>query len=382
MKTSRFKIAAAFAAILAASIAVCMAAYEGHQDDSDVAAMLKAYPQLKGTSLDSCNTCHTGGGVPDSEKPGQTRVVNSCDYCHVIYKDGAADATDTLNGFGKDYRNGLRTRSAFQSIAQKDSDGDGFTNADEIANLTMPGSADSSPAMKPAPHIVMSLDEMSGSLPIVKETVFIDSYKSMEGDTYYTYRGFKMSDILKAAGMADNAVSIDVISVDGYSKTFPIDRIDRLFKQAAPVFGLGKEDLGACGWVHYDGEGLKPSVPLPDEYFILSFEQNGKKYGRAALDAKTGRITEHGPFRTVMPQSVISPPDLPAFADASCPPKVDEIYRYHKDYEKNSDFAVKAVVAIRVNPLPEGARDFNWQDQGGWEYVDNDRIIIYGALKK
>ena len=36
-------------------------------------------------------------------------------------------------------------------------------------------------------------------------------------------------------------------------------------------------------------------------------------------------------------------------------------------------------MAIRVEPLPEGTTDFNW-NEGGWDYVDDGEVLIYGNL--
>ena len=75
-------------------------AYKGHADDSDVNALLAAYPKLKGSAMDSCATCHRSGEVPDTGKPGKMRRENHCDYCHVIHVHQKRDAKETLNRYG------------------------------------------------------------------------------------------------------------------------------------------------------------------------------------------------------------------------------------------------------------------------------------------
>ena len=60
--------------------------------------------------------------------------------------------------------------------------------------------------------------------------------------------------------------------------TFSVEQLRRKYRQAAPVFGLGKEALGECGWVRYEARNLKESVPLPDANMLLTFEANGEKY--------------------------------------------------------------------------------------------------------
>ena len=38
---------------------------------------------------------------------------------------------------------------------------------------------------------------------------------------------------------------------------------------------------------------------------------------------------------------------------------------------------VRGVVAIRVNPMPEGYEEFDHMN-GGWAYVDAKELIVYG----
>ncbi|HOO56391.1 MAG TPA: hypothetical protein PLN69_06190 [bacterium] len=361
----------------------CFAGYVGHEDDRDIEAFLSEYPEMKGTSLDGCNLCHRGGEVTmpaRKNKPERRQYVNSCDYCHVIYMNGDSDIKETLNKFGMDYNRAGRNRAAFAKIASADSDGDGFTNERELKELTQPGSESSSPGVPPAPAKVFSKSDLMHSVPVVKQTVFSNSHKSPEGDTYYTYRGFELIEILNAAGLAAGAETVDVISVDGYRKTFTIDWLSKQYEQGAPVFGFSKKDLNECGWAHYDGEGLEEFRQLEPVKPILAFEINGDNMGMSSLDPKNGKLVGLGPFRTIFPQTRISPPDQNEFAPEHCH-ALPAVYQYHPEYEHNADYNIKAVVAIRVNPIPEGTRDFDWQ-QGGWEYLTNEKIIIYGAIEE
>lgn len=87
-------------------------------------AFTGAYPATAGTSLANCSTCHTT--VPQ------------------------------LNPYG------AALRSAgfnFSAIENADSDGDGFTNLEEIRALTLPGNAGSAPA--PAPSAPTTTSTMS-----------------------------------------------------------------------------------------------------------------------------------------------------------------------------------------------------------------------------
>ena len=68
---------------------------------------LEAYPQLKGTTLETCSTCH----MPAKE--------------------------DFLNPYGLALR---AQKMNFQAVEQEDSDKDGVINMTEMTNLTSPGS--------------------------------------------------------------------------------------------------------------------------------------------------------------------------------------------------------------------------------------------------
>jgi hypothetical protein len=382
MKTLRNKTAAGIAAaIIVMSFAVCYAAYVGHEDDRDIAAFLKTYPKAKGTMLDSCALCHRDGNVPDADNPGQTKYINACDYCHVVSWQGKKPYKESLNKFGLAYLAAGRNAAAFKKIESKDSDGDKFSNAAEIAKGTLPGDADSNPNLKSAPSIVFNLDSLKKMNAVVDQTIFMSSTKSKSGDTYNDYRGIRLIDVLKKAGMAKNAESVDVISVDGYTKTFKLDELKKLYKQGAPVFELGNKELGDCGWVHYNSSKLTEGKPLPPANIIIAFEENGKLMDPSVFNSKDGRIIGDGPYRVITPQTKLDPPDLPEHADKSCTPKVPEANRFHADYDHNAGNATRAVVAIRINPLPKGTQDFNWEKHG-WEYINNKSIIVYGALKK
>jgi hypothetical protein len=146
------------------------------------------------------------------------------------------------------------------------------------------------------------------------------------------------------------------------------------------VFGLGKETLGECGWVRYEAKNLKEGVPLPAAQILLAFEENGRGYAPASID-DGGRLNGAGPLRVVAPQ-MKNPgvPDISVNATEECAQKVPEKYRYNRDYEKNADYCVKAVVAIRVNPLPPGEIDIDWP-QYAKQAIEGKSIVIFGALR-
>lgn len=361
-------------------LATGYSAYKGHADDSDVNALLAAYPALKGSAMDSCATCHRSGDVPDAEKPGKTRRENHCDFCHVVHVNLKHDVKETLNRYGADYLAAGRGANAVKTLANRDSDGDGFSNEAEFLKGTNPGSSESNPAARIAPNKIYTVSELAKQSPVVQETVFVNTTKSRSGDSYNEYRGNKVFDLLQAIGIADSAVSVDFISLDGYERTQTIEELKKTWPQGAPAMGLGEEQLGACGWVNYSAPGLAAGKMLPGVYILFAFEENRKKLEAARLDPETGRITGNGPLRLIVPQFRISPPDLGQRADPSCASKVAEAYRFHEDYDHNGGKCSSAIIAVRVNPLPKGTRDFEWEKVRE-QFVDGAKIVLFGALK-
>ena len=133
-----------FAVLLVAVLATAaMGAYSSHQNDKDVTKFLTAYPFAKSTKLDDCALCHASG-ADGKNTPG------SCAYCHQVYgtKPPYGDITKTLNLFGQAY---LAAQGDLKSIETQDSDGDGYSNIQEIQALTFPGSKGDYPGLVSAP---------------------------------------------------------------------------------------------------------------------------------------------------------------------------------------------------------------------------------------
>ena len=90
-----------------------------------------AYPAAKGSSIDTCTLCHA--------------------------------SMPSLNSYGSDYAAG---GFSFQGIASMDSDGDGFTNVQEINALTFPGNA----SVHPAPSVTLSSIVINGAASVDENT--------------------------------------------------------------------------------------------------------------------------------------------------------------------------------------------------------------------
>jgi hypothetical protein len=82
----------------------------------DLSSAAAKYPNIAGTSLQACDLCHTAS-IPN------------------------------LNPYGAAYKANGRSTAAFGLIESLDSDGDGFTNIQEISSLTFPGNPASFPSL-------------------------------------------------------------------------------------------------------------------------------------------------------------------------------------------------------------------------------------------
>jgi hypothetical protein len=84
---------------------------------SDLTLAEAKYPKMVNSRIDSCTLCHT--------------------------------SAPSLNAYGSAYKSHGRNTAALTAIEALDSDGDGFTNLQEINALTFPGSASDKPAAGP-----------------------------------------------------------------------------------------------------------------------------------------------------------------------------------------------------------------------------------------
>ena len=365
----------------ALAVSSASAYFKGVHREPDSSMFFKTYPNLIGTGLDGCGVCHIRSIAPEPEQAGgKATQLSYCDTCHALTDYGRKPA-NTLTAYGTDYRNYGRSASALTAIEKLDSDGDGISNIDEISARSNPGDARQLPGMRITSHVFLSYDELvkKGVKP-VEHALFVNSAKSRDGDSYSDIRGFPLIDVLEAAGLSKEAVSVDVISLDGYITTFSIEQLRRTYPQAAPVFGMDAETLGKCGWVRYEAKNLKEGVPLPDARILLSFAENGVGYSPASI-GDDGRLNGMGPFRVTAPlMKGPGVPDASSNAAEECVQKIPEKYRYHRDYEKNADYCIKATVAIRVNPLPSGETDIDWQ-QYAKKAIDEKGVVIFGALR-
>jgi hypothetical protein len=377
---NRFAVGISVAAAMVLATVAGICAYKTHQEE-DSALFFDTYPNLAGTKMDGCDACHSRvSGLPPGAASGKQVVLSSCDSCHRVTDYGRRKG-NTLTSYGRHYLDAGRNAAAFAAIASRDSDGDGDGNEAELKAGTNPGDPASAPDKKPAPQVTLSLNELTKKgIPSLVQTIFVNVTKSKDGDSYSDLRGFRLIDVLEAAGLTKEAKSVDVISLDGYITTFSIEQLRRSYPQAAPVLGLDSNTLGECGWVRYGAKNLKEGVPLPDANILLTYEVNGEPYPPASITSEN-RLTGSGPFRVAAPQ-MKNPgiPDLSSRATDACVKKMPAKFHYNRDYEKNSDYCAKAVVAIRVNPMPAGTMDIDWPQLAA-KAIEEKSVVIFGALK-
>lgn len=353
-----------------------------HMGEIDSDIFLSVYPDKAGTKLDSCNLCHSGG----ESSPG--KIMGSCQWCHYKYGyDEHGDINDTLNAYGLAYRLAGRNAAAVQAIENLDSDGDGYSNNGEIAALRYPGDANDTPAKVPAPYRIYSREKLE---QMQQHTQFLLMNTTKSGDFYAEYSGVALDRLLEGV-ILNSATGIKVFSPDGFSTYHPF------YPDTNPsfyhVFGLYPETIfnyhqqadvatnTTCGWCNYSApsvSGRTPGDPIlnPDGLkLLLAIKRDGEYLAPGVLNLQN-KLDGEGPFRVVPPQKTPSPPDQSSTAAPACK---NVIWPYNSNGDHNAGYSSRTVTIIKVEPLPEGTTDIDTME-AGWDYVDEGKIIVYGAI--
>jgi hypothetical protein len=190
-----------------------------HEGEKDAGKFLTAYPVKAGTKLDNCALCHKGGEYLDSKsKPVE---LGSCQWCHRTYGyDGAGDIQETMNEYGKAYKNAGRTAEAAISLNSQDSDGDGYDNSTEINADNFPGNAGDHPGLTVAPYRIYTREQLEA---LANHTQFLLMNTSRSGDFYAEYTGVPIKDLLDDAGILPSATGIKVYAPDGWGQNHPLE---------------------------------------------------------------------------------------------------------------------------------------------------------------
>lgn len=356
-----------------------------HAENTDSDIVLETYPELAGTKLDSCALCHNGGAY--EKKPGVVVELGSCQWCHYSYGyDKSGDINDTINNFGSSYLVKGKNSAALIAIEQEDSDGDGYSNIDEIGARRFPGNASDDPSKVTAPYQVISLEDLE-SMDYHSQIMLMNTHKS--GDFYAEYGGVTMSDILDYSGILTSATGITVYAPDGWAQYHPLEEdSDPLMYHVygeypqAPYYYIEEADEARNtenGWCNYASPALSDLVP--NEPIVVD---NGLRmilaYSRDEAELTPGTLNDdnkldgEGPFRVVPPQKLVGPPDQSLKSDAQ-----DVAWPFDEDADHNAGFASRSATIIKVDPLPEGTTDIDTLE-AGWNFVDEKKIVVYGAI--
>jgi len=370
-------------------VSAARAAYH-HMDEQDGPRFQETYPELAGTKLDDCTLCHRGNQYTTGM--GNVVTESSCQFCHVTYGyDGSGDILETLNGYGQDYRSAGRSVDAFGAIENKDSDNDTYSNIDELTAIRWPGDASDDPGKVAAPHIVITLEDLEADFAYHEQFMLMNTSRS--GDYYATYGGVAMQDLLETAGRKNKYTSITVTAPDGFS--FNFDREDNdgenyFIEGSYPpaiYYYDSLADTANGGWADYSSPGCQGRTngqPITVDgglKLILAYKQDGTYMDVAYLDQE-GRIEGSGPFRAVPPQRLPGYPDQLSTAETPY-----DFWQYDADEletDHNGGFSARGVAAVRVEPLPDGTTEYDWQTtetDAGWAFLTNKEIVVYGNLR-
>lgn len=391
MRKPFLSIAILSAAVLAGSAfptnrqeAVKSRAYVGHENDLDVRNLAQAYPKTAGTRLDDCLTCHRSG-VAKTDTAGE---FSPCGYCHLIPFPNAKYATGlpgdyrgTLNPYGLAYAKAGRSVEALKTIAGSDSDGDGASNAAEIAGLRLPGDPASRPGQPLAPAVTLDWERII-SLPSTAQFTLMNAPRD-QYDDYALYRGVSVRELLATARVdLSGAAGITVFAPDGYAFDFSMDEIQEPFPKGYFYNGPRSIRDEAAAFVRYPDAlppGLFDGKEIPEApRLLLAYERDRKPLAPSAYEKGTGKLTGEGPFRLVKPMKDLGGDPLrPGRPDRSVTAVVfGDGWDYVLAIDHNAGACVRGACVIRVNPMPSGYEDYDWKS--GWPLVAARKLVIYG----
>jgi hypothetical protein len=198
-----------------------------------------------------------------------------------------------------------------------------------------------------------------------------------------------MQDLLRDAGISSSATGITVYSPDGWAQDHPLteDPDPELYHvngiyPASVYYYHEQADVAKNpqdGWCDYsapsckgrkNGDNIVVSGGLKN---ILAYKREGGYMDPGILN-KDNKLDGEGPFRVVPPQKNPNAPD-----QSSRAANQSVIWPYNFDWDHNAGASTRTVTIIKVKPLPAGTTDINVLE-AGWSYVDQNKIVIYGAI--
>jgi hypothetical protein len=373
--------------VVLAIAVIAFAAYH-HEGETDSGKFLSVYPDKVGTKLDHCALCHSGGEGPKGE-------LGSCQWCHYTYGyDGAGNISETMNPYGAAFKAAGRNSDAVTAIDDQDSDGDGYSNKDEIQANRYPGDPDDDPSKVPAPYRIYTKAQLEA---MNQHTQFLLMNTSRSGDSYDEYAGVPMKDLLDDAGIdLAEATGILVYAVDGWAQDHPLE-FDADIEMYHVYYNFPGEtdqyppasyhyDLEAdveqnpdYGWCDYSAPGCVGRSHGDPIYVegglkaILATKHNGTPLIPGVLNDEN-KLDGEGPFRVIVPQKYPNAPDQSSRSGIQ-----DVIWPYNEEWDHNAGSCSKSATIIKVKPLPPGTTDIDILE-AGWAYIDQEKIVVYGAI--
>jgi hypothetical protein len=357
------------------------AAYH-HEGENDSDNFISVYPEKAGTKLDHCALCHSGGQYTNSK--GKLVSLGSCQWCHYSYGyDASGNILNTMNAYGKDYHDNGRNAAAIGAIENLDSDGDGYTNIQEIEANKYPGNDTDDPSKITAPYRIYTKAQLKA---LGNHTQFLLMNTSRSGDFYAEYTGVPMDDLLEDAGILSNATNILVYAPDGWSQFHPLEadpdpelyHVEGDYPDSVYYYNT-EADVAlnpTDGWCDYSAsscQGRINGTPITGLKMILAYAREGQNIDPGILNLDN-KLDGEGPFRVVPPQKNPGPPDQSSTADNQ-----EVTWPYDFDWDHNAGASSRTVTIIKIEPLPAGTTDIDVME-AGWAFVDQDKIIVYGAI--
>jgi hypothetical protein len=279
---------------------------------------------------------------------------------------------------------GGRNSDSIKAIASRDSDGDGYDNKTEIAAARFPGNKGDDPKKKAAPSRVYTSARLE-ALP--QHTQFLLMSASKSEDFYAEYKGVTLESLLKDAGILESATGIRIYSPDGWSQYHPLspDSDPAMYHvigdYPSAVYQYDRQaDKANGGWVNYSAgsaRGYKNNDPIKVSgglRLLLAYSRDGKNMDTGTLSSDN-KLNGEGPYRIIVPQKTLNPPD-----QASNAKNQDVVWPYNSAWDHSAGASTRSATIIKVEPLPEGTTDIDLME-AGWSYVDEGKILIYGAIK-
>ena len=290
---------------------------------------------------------------------------------------------DTLNQFGKDYKDAGRSEEALSQIAVIDSDGDGFSNTEEIADNRFPGDANSKPGQPLAKTAEVSWDQVQ-LMTYYQQLMLLNTTKQ-QYDDYVTYGGVKIADFFEAVGVdLTGATGFTVFAPDGYQTDFIFEDFDYLSQFPDGIFysimDFVDPDMNFMKYPQTGTENLQNGDSLGNLWMILAYARDGENLDQSYYDNVNGRIGGEGPYRIIRPQKSNDNGDA---ARPFRPDRGSKSSNYGDGwdflgfgYDHNAGDAVKGTCVIRIDPMPEGFEEYDWKN--GWDLIQDKKIVIYG----